>query len=249
MNALSASASNAPDAIFRIASTIAASIWSSRPLAASSTRPSSSARVSVWPASQRLNASESLDIRKMRSSCVRSVVSFTGAEKFRRMDGVGFSATFVNVNVLDASSSRSDLVVSGAASASLTSSPSSVNGMSTPSGPTRPTAIGISVGVLFVCPGVSGMLCVHFISNVFFVASYLVFTSSAGVPAWVYHGRNASRLTSLASAIAARKSSVVTAWPSCLLKYRSMPFLNPSFPRRVSYMRTTSAPFSYTVTV
>ena len=51
------------------------------------------------------------------------------------------------------------------------------------------------------------------------------------------------------SAKQARKFSIVVASPSCRAKYRSIPFRKPSSPRIVRSMRTTSAPFSYTVAV
>jgi hypothetical protein len=53
----------------------------------------------------------------------------------------------------------------------------------------------------------------------------------------------------LASAIACAKSSQVTAWPSWRWKYSVRPLAKPSRPTSVCIMRTTSAPFSYTVTV
>jgi hypothetical protein len=40
-------------------------------------------------------------------------------------------------------------------------------------------------------------------------------------------------------AMAALKSSQVTAPPSCLSKYSFIPFLNPASPRMVRYIRTT----------
>ena len=45
------------------------------------------------------------------------------------------------------------------------------------------------------------------------------------------------------------KSSVVTACPSWRSKYRSVALRKGSDPSRLACMRTTSAPFSYTVTV
>ena len=95
----------------------------------------------------------------------------------------------------------------------------------------------------------SGVACVSEIVNVFAASSYDVVAVTSGVPACEYQGLNWERSASLASAMAFRKSSHVTAWPSWRSKYRSMPFRKPDFPRSVSYMRTTSAPFSYTVTV
>ena len=45
-------------------------------------------------------------------------------------------------------------------------------------------------------------------------------------------------------AIASAKSKIVTAWPSCRLKYSSMPVRNPLAPTIVCIMRMTSDPFS-----
>src|SRR2546422_721139 len=45
------------------------------------------------------------------------------------------------------------------------------------------------------------------------------------------------------------EASQVTAWPSCRLKYRRIPAWNFSSPSRLCCMRTSSAPFSYTVMV
>ena len=70
-----------------------------------------------------------------------------------------------------------------------------------------------------------------------------------GVPATSYQRRNCDRSTPEASCIACTKSSQVTAWPSWRWKYRRMPAWNFSSPSSVCCMRTTSAPFSYTVMV
>jgi len=73
--------------------------------------------------------------------------------------------------------------------------------------------------------------------------------ASTGVPGTSYQRLNCDRSTPEASCIACTKSSQVTACPSCRLKYRRIPAWNFSSPSRVCCMRTTSAPFSYTVAV
>ena len=55
--------------------------------------------------------------------------------------------------------------------------------------------------------------------------------------------------TDCCGTMACTNSSQVTAWPSCRRKYRSMPRRKASLPISVWIMRTTSAPFSYTVAV
>ncbi len=56
------------------------------------------------------------------------------------------------------------------------------------------------------------------------------------MPAWLYHTAKLDKSFPLASLIAARKSSHVTAWPSWRWKYRSIPFLKPALPRTASYL-------------
>ena len=199
--------------MLRMASTIFWSMTSVSPSPALATRSRRRERVRVWPASHLLNWSESLAIRKMRSSWVRSVVSLTGALKLRKIDGTGFSPTHLNTNVCELSESLRTFVVSP-----FTASPSNTSSMSDPSGARRPTAMGMSTGLLSLWPGVPAMDCVQVMVNVLASESYSVVTSSVGVPACEYQGLNAVRSASLASAIAARKSSHVTAWPSCLAK-------------------------------
>ena len=246
MNALSAASSTAPATTARVASTMASSKTSSFPCFASSIKLSNVSRNSVWPASHLLNRSESLAIRKIRSSFSRSVERRTGAEKSRRIEGVGFSGTSSNTYVAEASEKRSVFVV---VTSSVLSSPRRRSGTSVPSGPTKPIEMGIKTGFLSDWPGVSGVACVSETENVRASASYAVVAVTSGVPACEYHGLNWERSAWLASAMAFKKSSHVTAWPSWRSKYRSIPSRKPRFPRSVSYMRTTSAPFSYTVTV
>ena len=86
--------------------------------------------------------------------------------------------------------------------------------------------------------------------NVFVSASKRRSHFNSGVPAWWYQLCSASMsVVSLASRIAAKKSSHVTASPSWRRKYRSIPRRNPASPSTVRYTRITSAPFSYTVNV
>mmetsp|Transcript_972 Transcript_972/g.2606 ORF Transcript_972/g.2606 Transcript_972/m.2606 type:complete len:238 (+) Transcript_972:899-1612(+) len=160
------------------------------------------------PDSQRLNGSESCANRK--SSCSSpwpSTVSLTGAEKPRSTDSVGGSVTPVNTNCWLSFSRRSTMVVGPDESVP----PTSVSGMSFPSAPSRPTASGMRHGSLTVWPGDGGLLCFAFSVSVWLAALYSASTLTRGVPAMLYHGFMASRSASLASAMAARKSSQVTA--------------------------------------
>ena len=94
------------------------------------------------------------------------------------------------------------------------------------------------------CPGVAGVDCESVSVYDFFALSYAPLALTVGVPACVYHRSNCVRSLPFASAIAIRKSSHVTAWPSCRLKYKSMPLRKPALESNVSYMRITSQPFS-----
>lgn len=109
--------------------------------------------------------------------------------------------------------------------------------------------MGMGTGPLAACPGVGGVAWAAEMVKVRASSSQAVSIVREGVPACSYQAAKDARSAPLASAMAARKSSHVTAAPSWRAKYRSMPFRKPSTPRRVSYRRTTSAPFSYTVTV
>mmetsp|Transcript_6847 Transcript_6847/g.27999 ORF Transcript_6847/g.27999 Transcript_6847/m.27999 type:complete len:257 (-) Transcript_6847:214-984(-) len=117
----------------------------------------------------------------------------------------------------------------------------------------RPTVTGMSCATFASDPcssGVLGNTCSKVRKKVFAAASNRRSHRTEGVPAWWYQLCNASMSTSwLASRIDAKKSSHVTAQPSCLSKYRSIPFRNPVSPSKVWYTRITSAPFSYTVRV
>ena len=117
----------------------------------------------------------------------------------------------------------------------------------------RPTVTGMSCATFASDPcssGVAGRTCSKVKKKVFAAASNRRSHRTKGVPAWWYQLCNASMSTSsLASRIAAKKSSHVTAHPSWRSKYRSIPFRNPVSPSRVWYTRITSAPFSYTVRV
>ena len=153
---------------------------------------------SVCDASHRLNSSRSLAARKASSASDRSSASFTGAEKPRRSDGVGGAS--MPSKWKDCSASRSSRTFVGAASE--------------PSAARRPTATGMWNGSLFGCPGVASVDCESVNVYRLAAASYAPWHLSVGVPACVYHRSNCVRSTLLASAIAARKSSHVTAWPS-----------------------------------
>ncbi len=125
---------------------------------------------------------------------------------------------------------------------------------SLPSAPSRPSPTGITNGSLSAWPGVAGQLCSSVSRYSPVAASYCEVAVTRGVPAWLYQRLNCGSSCSncepgLASAIACAKSSQVTAWPSWRWKYSVMPLAKPSRPTRVCIMRTTSAPFSYTVTV
>ena len=109
--------------------------------------------------------------------------------------------------------------------------------------------MGMGTGPFWAWPGEGGVCWLALIVNVRADASYAVSTLRWGVPACSYQRANLDRSMALASAMAARKSSHVTAAPSWRAKYRSMPLRKPALPSRRSYMRTTSAPFSYTVSV
>ena len=90
--------------------------------------------------------------------------------------------------------------------------------MSCPSRSTRPTASGITKGCFAPWPAVGGQDCFTRSVKVFLRASYSPRHSTTGVPACEYQRANWSRFTPFASAMAARKSSHVTAWPSWRLK-------------------------------
>mmetsp|Transcript_58256 Transcript_58256/g.137109 ORF Transcript_58256/g.137109 Transcript_58256/m.137109 type:complete len:218 (-) Transcript_58256:1219-1872(-) len=173
---------------------------------------------SVWPASQRLKLSSSCPIRNASSSSLRSNSSFTGALYPRSTDSTGSSAISANSNVfLSSLSSSSDSAQRGLPDLAEST----------------PRRTGMWNGSFLSWPGVPLQLCSRVILRVFEPASYSFFTFNLGVPAWVYQRSNWSRLTPLASDMAARKSSHVTADPSCRSKYRSIPFRNPCSPRSV----------------
>ena len=124
-----------------------------------------------------------------------------------------------------------------------------LRGKSIPSAPTKPTATGICMGFLSVCPGVSGISCDNVRVKIFAFSSYFVLASTFGVPAWEYQSLNCSKSISEASAIHCAQSSIVTACPSKRSKYKSVARRYNSGPNKVWNMRITSAPFSYTVMV
>ena len=95
-----------------------------------------------WPASQRLNASESCAIRCASSASVYGTLAITGAEKPRRIEGTGFAG--ISSKTITSSAALSD---------------TSREAKSVPSGPTRPTANGIWKGSFSGCPGVGGQDC------------------------------------------------------------------------------------------
>ena len=64
-----------------------------------------------------------------------------------------------------------------------------------------------------------------------------------------YHIRFSPAASGVCADIAATKSSHVTACPSCRRKYSPRPARKAARPTSVWIMRTTSAPFSYTVAV
>ncbi|MNR06788.1 hypothetical protein D3C85_1228780 [compost metagenome] len=175
----------------------------------------------------------------------------TGAEKSRSSEGRGALSprgSPVKRKVCSACVKSSTRVVPRWV-ASPARSPSRCSGRSAPSAPIRPTANGMWNGCF---SGVSarvsmptlGQRWVSVSASVPAAPSHAVFTLTTGVPAWLYQSPNWVRSRPLASAIAARKSSQATAWPSWRWKYRSMPLRKPSRPSRVWYIRTTSAPFS-----
>mmetsp|Transcript_11426 Transcript_11426/g.39727 ORF Transcript_11426/g.39727 Transcript_11426/m.39727 type:complete len:232 (+) Transcript_11426:516-1211(+) len=221
--------------------------WSSvtgPPAALAAYAASSVRRPTVCSASHLLKLSESLAPRKSRSSSdAPSSVRLTGAEKPRFRLSTGSSPRPSNTKVFSASSSLSTPSVAP---------PNGDSGRSTllPL-PTRPTLRGMRYGFLPAagCFGVSLELWASVSVYVPAAASHAPEADTAGVPLCEYHSSNCDRSSPLLSAIAALKSSHVTACPSCRSKYRSIPFRKPSLPSSVWYMRTTSAPFSYTVTV
>mmetsp|Transcript_8512 Transcript_8512/g.28983 ORF Transcript_8512/g.28983 Transcript_8512/m.28983 type:complete len:407 (-) Transcript_8512:1268-2488(-) len=154
--------------------------------------------LSCWPAFQRLNESVSWAMRKASSSSLWSKRSRTGAEKSRSTEATGRSLTPWNTKAcsLFLSSSTVDCITS------------------VPSGPRSPTTTGMWKGSLWGCPGVAGVLCFMRSVKACRASSYSCCTSSTGVPAWRYQRSNCVRSTPLASDMAARKSSHVTAWPS-----------------------------------
>lgn len=74
------------------------------------------------------------------------------------------------------------------------------------------TLSGISTGTLSGWPFVGGVTWCVLMVYVFLAASYEVETVRVGVPAWLYQRPTPDRSSPLASAMAARKSSHVTAW-------------------------------------
>ena len=163
--------------MLRMASTIFWSMTSVSPSPALATRSRRRERVRVWPASHLLNWSESLAIRKMRSSWVRSVVSLTGALKLRKIDGTGFSPTHLNTNVCDAFGEPENL--RGLA----------LHGVAVqhelhvrPVRREKTDRDGHEHRALITLPGVPAMDCVHVMVNVLASESYSVVTSSVGVP-------------------------------------------------------------------
>lgn len=77
------------------------------------------------------------------------------------------------------------------------------------------------------------------------IVCYINSTAAAtwGVPGTRYQRMNWPKSKPEAAAMAATKSSQVTAWPSWRRKYSSMPRRKASRPMSVWIMRTTSAPF------
>ena len=171
----------------------------------------------------------------------------TGAEKPRSRLGTGRCGRPEKTKRPDAEARRSTAVVPDAL---MRPSPcDSCSGRSRPSAPSSPTAMGMTSGAFSLWPGVAAVLCSQSSVIVPAAVSCVTLMRSCGVPAWLYQRPKSDRSTPLASAMAARKSSHVTAQPSWRLKYKSIPARKPSRPNSVSYMRTTSAPFSYTVVV
>ncbi len=88
----------------------------------------------VCPASHWLKPSVSCNCNRRKSSSVKSVMSFTGAEKLRKIDGIGRVAISLNINVC----SRSVI------------SKICVGCVSLPCASSSPTAIGITNGFLSI---------------------------------------------------------------------------------------------------
>mmetsp|Transcript_19754 Transcript_19754/g.50558 ORF Transcript_19754/g.50558 Transcript_19754/m.50558 type:complete len:231 (+) Transcript_19754:371-1063(+) len=189
----------------RTAPTSCSSISSGLPSAASSSRRSIKLRARFCSASQRLKSSVSAATSSSWSAGLRSLDSTTGAEKPRSSEGTGRSGMPSKVNVCSASVRLSTVSVSPA----LFSASSAFD-----SEPMRPSLMGIRKGCFSGWPGVAGQLCLQVSWSVCASASYAVEMSTRGVPACEYQRSNWVRSMSFASAIAARKSSQVTAPPS-----------------------------------
>mmetsp|Transcript_7183 Transcript_7183/g.25650 ORF Transcript_7183/g.25650 Transcript_7183/m.25650 type:complete len:364 (-) Transcript_7183:1494-2585(-) len=185
------------------------------PAAKAASSSFTTAMPSFCDASQRLTASESCAIIRMRSSRVScACTTLTGAEKSRKSEATGRAATPVNTNVCSASVSDSTRVVSPAPAASA-ASPSRRSGRSAPdSGSMRPRRTGMWNGSLVGCPGVGGHDWRIVSEKVPAAASCADVTSTSGVPACEYHRSNCVRSMPEASAMAARNSSQLTASPS-----------------------------------
>mmetsp|Transcript_37517 Transcript_37517/g.93254 ORF Transcript_37517/g.93254 Transcript_37517/m.93254 type:complete len:250 (+) Transcript_37517:1131-1880(+) len=203
-------------------------------------------RARICDASHRLNGSASLARTKRRWSVEKTgdISSLTGAENPRRTEGTGSAAIPWNVNVAFIALSRSTTVPAfspdTAAEPVPPSSPDTSTSVPTmarsfPSGPMRPTATGMSCASLVASlSGVLGSTCSSVSENVCAAASYMRVHFTVGVPACEYQSlRRDMSFPPLASVMAAKKSSVVTAWPSWRSKYKSIPFRNPALPSRV----------------
>mmetsp|Transcript_10930 Transcript_10930/g.37164 ORF Transcript_10930/g.37164 Transcript_10930/m.37164 type:complete len:242 (+) Transcript_10930:895-1620(+) len=154
--------------------------------------------MSFCEASHRLKGSVSWAMRNARSSSGWGRSRCTGAEKPRSTEGTTASRMPGKSKVWEASRSSSTLV--GASSLPVARE-------------RRPTATGMCSGgapLGAVEPG----FCVSVRRKTPASRSWLVSATTVGVPGCLYHSSNCARSAPLASAMAARKSSQVTAWPS-----------------------------------
>ena len=141
------------------------------------------------------------------------VLILTGAEKSRSSDGTGATGRLTKTKVCSAAVTCR--VREGPRGSVLTGQ---LQRQVLPSGPSRPTAAGSGKAACRSAPGCPGRTAGHAAGTPRPTRHKRRAISSSGVPAWLYQRRNWPRSTPLASAIAARKSSVVTAWPSCRSK-------------------------------
>mmetsp|Transcript_7579 Transcript_7579/g.28459 ORF Transcript_7579/g.28459 Transcript_7579/m.28459 type:complete len:201 (-) Transcript_7579:280-882(-) len=196
-------------------------------------------------ASHRLKGSVSCARMSKDSSVVSAGVSVnvTGAEKFRSNDGTGgtppnksVSDDFLGVNVNLARMADSTRVVASVASSSATTLPKPTapnssetviskrdKSKSNPVWPcNKPTLIGTSCASFSLRPcssGVLGRTCLKLSEYVSVSSSNSLTHVTTGVPAWWYQfAIPVMSVPGFASRIAAKKSSQVTACPSCRAK-------------------------------